>query len=88
MSTIKQLFIDAFKDGDKGSFGRLASIPFLLTAWSAGTYYAFELVTSPSVETDEVLALVWKMALIAATIYGGSKTLSTINAVGRGNNGR
>jgi hypothetical protein len=71
---IKTIFEQAFLDGNKGSFGRLSSLPFLLSAWGIGTAYGVMQLVSGNAVTEIILLFF----SIAVSLYGGSKGLSII----------
>lgn len=82
LSLIWAKIMEFLQDDGKPSFGKAASIPFLVTSWLVGTVYGGQLLWNKKDVTD----LVWTMAGVAMVLYASYKTGSVI--VKRGTNGK
>lgn len=73
----KRLLTGVFLDGEKGSFGRVFSLPFFVSAWGLSTAAGIVNIVRGIGILDDVITL----AAIGMALYTGSKSLSLFGKV-------
>lgn len=83
--TTISLLKEALIDGNKGSFGRLTALPFIIAAFVLASAQGGRLILNSEWDldtTEHILQIVQTLWWIAISLYAGSKGISGLREFG------